>query len=238
MSMSREVIAIKSSEDLAKLIGSLAAEIGKSHDYWQLRGDLLKEFGEHPLVEQQSPTFWSMTLHALESGAILHLCRAFDQQPKALGLRTWLNTIKANLRLFEDAEFRKRKAGNPFIESLAAEPRVPDLQVLTKDIQQCSDKDPLVKRLIAYRGSALAHRSATLVLAERPGEDHPELTVDDVQTLLIRADQFLTRYSSLFAAEYYSQHVIGYDDYKFVIQSVNSEVRRLRGEAGLGPDET
>jgi len=222
------MIAIKSSEELATLIAALAADIGRAHDYWRLRCKLLEAFAKHPLVQPQSNTFWSMTLTALDSGAILHLCRAFDQDKSSLHLHSWLRTIQSNLRLFSDTEFRQRKAGNPFVDALAADPRLPDPHVLKKDIFECSDHDPLVERLIIYRGSALAHRSAKLALARAARAGQPALTFEDIPLLLKRANVVLNRYSNLFAAEYYSQNTIGQDDYVFVIKSIDSEVKRLR----------
>lgn len=230
------MIRITQSDELAKLISALAADIGFAHDYWRLREQLIQAFTEHPLVQPQSHTFWSMTGTALESCAILHLCRVFDQEKTSLHLLSWLLTIQDNLRLFSDAEFRKRKADNAFVESLAAELRTPDPGVLKNDILECSVEDPVVKRLMAYRGSALAHQSAKNALGRKPGSTTLVLQYGDIPVLLARADTVLNRYSSLFAAEFYSQSTIGQDDYMFVIQSIESEVRRRRAADGLTSD--
>lgn len=221
------MIPIKGSDGLKKLIQALAFDIGRAQSHWQLRCDLIRALEAHRVVEHQSRTFWFLTLNAHESAAILHLSRAFDQTPSALHLSSLLKTIRTNLDLFKEDEFRRRKVGDGFVDSLAAASRIPGLDTLEKDILECSDDDPLVNKLVKYRGNALAHRSAKLTLSDEQFQSQLTLTFEDIPVLLARADDVLNRYSGLFSAEYYSPEMVGHDDYKFVIRSIESEVKRL-----------
>src|SRR4051812_23900472 len=113
------MIRIASSNEFKRLLEALAFDVGYANIHWRLRRDLLAAFPQHPLVQQQTPTFWYLTLSAHESAALQCLARAYDQNSTALHLLSWLNTIQENLHLFETVEFKRRLAGNPFVDSLA-----------------------------------------------------------------------------------------------------------------------
>jgi hypothetical protein len=139
-----------------------------------------------------------------------------------------LLTIKANLHIFDNENFRERLRDNPFVENLAKDPRRPDAAALDADIASCAIDDPLVKTLMIHRGSTIAHRNAKNVVAEKDiGDAHP-LTLGDLEALLERAANILNKYSSLFAANTYSTQIIGHDDYKYIISSVDAAVKRSR----------
>ena len=129
------------------------------------------------------------------------------------------------------AEFKRRLADNAFVDSLAEEPRSPDLAALEADINDCSATDPLVKKLIVHRGNAVAHRSAKRAISDKPLPLGLALSVEDIEALLSRASTVLNRYCQLFAAETYSVSMIGRDDYKFIFSSVAAAVERSRRAA-------
>jgi hypothetical protein len=117
------------------VVTELSDDVVYTHVHWKLAGESLQN---NPIVMAQSQTFWWLTIHAHQSTAVQRLCRAFDQEAQALSLHSWLKTICANLHLFDKAEFRRRLASNPFVESLAADSRHPDPVVLSTDIRECS----------------------------------------------------------------------------------------------------
>ena len=90
-------------------------------------------------------------------------------------------------------------------------------------------KEPLVKKLISYRGSHVAHRSARLASrgATKQSET-PAISDIEFETLLSRAKDILNRYSYLFAAESYSTSMVGRDDYKYIFTSVEANVLSSR----------
>jgi len=223
------MIKVKDSIEFKRLIRALSDDIILASIHWQMRRDLLNAMTAYPLVEQQTPTFWYVTLKANLSAAVLHLCRAFDQEERSLHLLSWLLTIKANLHLFSPEEFRKRLSNSPFVDSLATNGTVPDDVQLAKDIALCrAATDPLVKKLVSLRGNTLAHRSARLA---RGGSSPPAsmvLSDSEVDTLIARATTILNRYNLLFAAEAYSTKIVGASDHEFIFKMMQATVEASR----------
>jgi len=156
------------------------------------------------------------------------LFRAYDQDTRALHLRSWLLTIQENLHLFDEESFRERLKDNPYVASLAADSRKPDVATLADDIALCSSNDPIVKRLTVYRSNRVAHRNAKALLSPEDIGERFGLTFDDIRTLLERAKTIVNRYSYLFAASTYSTKVIGHDDFEYIFKCVEERVEEAR----------
>lgn len=164
------------------------------------------------------------------NACLLHLCRAFDQNQSALHLKSWLLTIKDNLALFDEPKFCERLKDNQFVDTLAKDPRRPDVATLDRDIESCSIEDPLVRNLNTYRGSLIAHKSARNVVNQKNiGDQHP-LKYDDIETLLKRSDEILNRYSGLFSAHFYSTSIVGREDYRYIVECVEKAVEQVRSQ--------
>jgi len=219
------------SDQFSKLVQGLADDIVSAHIHWRMHCDLVRALNKAHVVGAQSPTFWHYTVRAHEAAALGPLCRAYDQEGSALHLKNWLEAIRDNLPLFEREKFRQRLAGNPHVESLAQDHRVPDAHTLAGDIGLVSSSDPLVKKLQAYRSTAFAHRGVKVTLVGRGNTSAPQLAVDDVDKLLERARAILSRYTILFGAEVHSVHVPGHDDYGYILRTVEENVARVRREA-------
>lgn len=220
------------SASFGRLITALSRDIVDAHVHWRLHRDVHEAIEAHPIVWQQSRTFWHLTLTAHAEASVSHLCRAFDQERSSLHLLSWLQTIQANLHLFSNGAFRERLATNPFVESLAEGAVAPDARELGADIVLCSVADPLVKRLVGLRGSAVAHTSYKLSASDVPPPTNLALSNDEFQLLLERARGILNKYSQLFSATAYSVNMIGRDDYKFIFKAVEQTVAQARRAAG------
>ena len=218
------MIRVRDSVEFGRLIKGLADDVVHANIHWKLHCDLHAALQAQPVVGNQSNTFWYLTLNAHALTAAQYLCRAFDQQKGALSLQSWLKTIRANLHLFDTAEFKMRLAANPFVASLAEHPRRPDPAVLNADIRQCSSGEPLVGKLMAYRNNVAAHRNANGTVAGTAAAF--TVPVVALEALLERSRTVLNRYSSLFAAETHSTSIIGRDDYRFIFSSVADAVER------------
>ena len=164
--------------------------------------------------------------------AVLRICRAYDHEKSSLHLLSWLETIRANIGFFEKAEFERRMSDNPFVASLAAEPRVPDLQQLEEDILSCSMQDATVKRLNLFRSNIVAHRNAKTTAAGRDLSKEFPVSWEEIETLLARAKEILNRYSHLFSATVHSVSMIGRDDFKYIFSSIAKAVERSRDGEG------
>jgi hypothetical protein len=226
--MQKNRINISSSEEFKRLIKALSRDIVDAHLHYRLCSDLGKALRQHKLTAIESDTFWFLTLQAHMQSYVHALCRAYDQDSRALHLKSWLLTIKDNLHFFDKNNFHERLKGNPFVDSLASSPRKPCLSKLEEDIFACSNKDEHVKVLIIHRGNRIAHRNAGNVVAERyVGDKHP-LTTEVIEELLKRAIDILNRYNNLFEASTYCVQVAGHDDYKIIFKCVEEKMRQLR----------
>jgi hypothetical protein len=222
------MIDIRDSTEFRRLLQAMSRDVVDAHIHYRLFKDVHAALSAHSLVEIQSRTFWGLTLSAHLNASLQSLCRVYDQNPKALHLRSWLDTIQDNLTLFSEHEFRERLKDNAFVDSLARTLRRPDERQLAQDIENCSLSDPLVKNLMVHRGSRIAHKSAKNVVAEKDiGDRHP-LTYGGVELLLDRAIVILNRYSNLFGDNTYSTQIIGHDDSEFIIHCVEEKVEESR----------
>src|SRR5712692_1368064 len=217
------MISIKDSAEFERLLKALSDDVVDAHIHYGLYEGLVEAIDKYPLVVQQSNVFWTFTLQAHLNSSVYALFRAYDQNLRSLHLRSWLTTIQENLHLFDEAAFRERLKDNPYVASLAQDSRKPDAAVLADDIAGCSTNDPIVKKLMIYRGSRIAHRNAKSLVASRESSDSYGLTFDDLRTLLERAKTILNRYSYLFAASVYSTKVVGHDDYEYIFKSVEEK---------------
>jgi hypothetical protein len=159
-------IPIKSGEDLDKLLDVLAKDIVDANIYFQLFIGLLTSIEEYRKEIGQSNTFWNLAMQAIKEAYLFRLCRIFDQHDKTLNLVNLLDTIKSNLHYFEEPHFRERLKGNAFVGSLAEEAKIPSLKELKEDIEFASRKNPIVNKLIVWRGNAYAHRGAKVAMGK------------------------------------------------------------------------
>lgn len=220
------------SATFSRLITALSSDVVDAHIHWRLHRDLHEAIEADPTVWHQSRTFWHLTLTAHADTSVSHLCRAFDQQRSSLHLLSWLQTIRANLNLFSVEAFRERLASNPFVQSLAEGAVAPDGKELDADIILCSKADPLVRRFVGLRGSAVAHTSYKLSASDVLPPNTLSLSNVEFQQLLDRARCILNKYSQLFSATVYSVNMIGRDDYKFIFKAVSQAVAQDHPSAG------
>lgn len=219
------MINIKNHLEFDRLLEALSKDIVNASIHWQLYCDLKNELKNNNSVYAYSKTFWHLTLDAHINVSLQCLCRVYEKEKSSLHLNSWLNTIKSNLPIFELQEFRKRIAGNPFVESLAERCVPPDLEQLEADITLCADTDALVKSLIVYRGNVLAHRNAKMAAAGKALSEEHSISIEGYKTLLFRAQDILNRYSVLFKAQSYSFQIIGHNDYRFVFEAILEKIK-------------
>jgi hypothetical protein len=223
------MIRVSSSEEFSRLLDALANDVVYANIHWKQAEGVSAALDEHPQVWAQSRTFWHLTLNANRYTALQALARAYDQNQSSLHLLSLLRTIQVNAPLFSEPEFRKRLAGNPFVDSLAADPRTPDPAILEQDIALCSAKDPDVHALLMYRSNLLAHRNAKTTAAGTASDGQFAVPGTTVRTLLDRSRTVLNRYSYLFAAATHSVNMIGHDDYRYIFKAVQAAVDRFPG---------
>ena len=213
-------IKIQNGDELSRLLDALAREIVDAHVYHRLFCDLVDTIPEHEREFRQSNTFWSLTLDSLKEARLTRLCRVFDQESSSLNLVNLLETIQANLNLFEEEHFRSRLQNNAFVDSLAKSHRVPQEDQLAADIEYASCRTPVVKKLMVWRNNIVAHRGAKLSLGRKQVLEQNALSQQDIEDLLSQSLSIFNRYSSLYRASTWSRQVIGHDDYKSVLSFI------------------
>ena len=216
---------ITSDEEFSRLLIGLSNDIIDSHIHYKIYKDLIKANNLNYQVMAQSNTFWSLTLKAHLATSINLLCKVYDTHKSALHLTRFLQTIQDNLNLFGEANFRKRKQNNPFINELLKGHRSPDLQVLEADIHSCTKNDPLVKTLTILRGAVHAHRNAeNTAKANDISNIYPQ-SFEDFEKLLERSLTILNRYSHLYEASTYSTKAICHQDYNYIFKCIDSKLK-------------
>src|ERR1700749_3511984 len=99
---------IKSSEEFEKLLVSLANELVNANIFYKLHSDLISSISEYEKEFNEASTFWTLTFQSHLDAALFRLCRVYDTDRRANSLGNLLDTIKANLYIFEEVNFRER----------------------------------------------------------------------------------------------------------------------------------
>jgi len=213
-------IDIESDEHFRRLLTALAQEVVDANIHWRLLNDLEAKAESYSREYNQSVTFWSQTLQAHLKSAIFCLIRIYDGNAESLSLCNLLDTIAANMEIFDEDQFRKRLKDNPFVNSLAEDVRKSPEDQLRADREFSSNNNEIVKKLTIWRSNLFAHKNAENVLSGKNITSDYPLNHDDIETLVGESIKILNRYSQLFGAVTYSTQMIGHDDYEFVLESI------------------
>ena len=220
-------IPIRSSEEFHRLLFALVDELVDAQIHFNLYQDLVAAIPEYSTEFNQSNTFWSLTFSAHLDATVLRICKAYDQygsDKPSLNLTSLLDTIDANLHLFDEPNFRERLKGNPFVDSLAETNRRPDPARLKQDKLSVSNSDPLVKKLTIWRNNFFAHRSTKQALDAKRLVGRYPLLISEIGTLLATGVAIVNRYSSLFVATSHSTGIVGRDDYKWLLKAARESL--------------
>jgi len=225
-------MTIRSDDELDRFFRALAEEIVSANIYNRLRHDVIGSIQDYREEFAQSNAFWHLIISALNDARILYLCRVYDQHQGTLSIYNLLMTIAANPQYFGEAFLKRRLADNPYLDSdsRSAEKRVPPAAQLQKDIQFSSNENPLVKKLTAWRGNAVAHKGANFALGKTGSFDKDPIRESDVEELLDGAYAIINRYLGLYRNQAYSRQMIGHDDYMSLLNMVRIGLRTLRGD--------
>jgi hypothetical protein len=220
-------ISVRDSDEFHRLLLALVDELVDAQIHFNLNQDLAAVMPEYVTVFNQSWTFWSLTLNAHMDAVLLRLCKAYDQyggDNPSLNLRSFLDTIKANLHLFDEPNFRERLKDSAFVSSLAEDARSPDAAELEKDLESVSNANPLVKTLTIWRNNYFAHRSRTHALDPTAFAREYPLQFPEINALLANGVAIVNRYSHLFNATVHSTGIVGRNDFMSLLKSVRRDL--------------
>ena len=207
-------ITIKSSDELNKLLDALAKDIVDANIYHKLFVGITNSIPDYFDETNLSKTFWSLTLRAIKEAYLLRLCRIFDQHDKSLNLVNLLDTIKTNRHFFEVPHFKERLKDNVFVESLAEGVTIPSIEELQSDIEFASDNNPIVHKLMLWRGNVYAHTGAKTALGKFTDTlEENSISKEEVERLLDQCFSISNKYMNLYKASTWSRQIIGHDDY-------------------------
>jgi len=220
----------KNGEQFRQLMTALFDDLVDAHFHRALHRKLVSASKEYATEFSQSPTFWGLTFTAHIDAALVHLCRAYDPYENGvLTLRNFLQTIEANLKLFEEPNFRERLKGNPFVDSLAAELKRPNQAQLNKDIAAVSNSDVLVGKLVTWRHNYVAHRNRNVAVNPQAFAAKYPLLFTEIDELISRGLTIANRYTLLFNASVQTTMMVGADDYLTILKAVREHVEAFEG---------
>ena len=202
-------IRISGDIDFNKLLRRLSDDIVKAPAFLRMHKELREHFAKHEDEINQSPFFWAMVDESIWITGWSTLARIYDQEQNALSLRSLLLTIEANKYLFyDDAVIKRIAPSNPtFVENIVPGSHLPESTILLQDLSLVSDDDPLVHKVVLWRGNFGAHTSSKQTIKRTLSEtDLP--SQDEALALCERAFDVFNRYSSLFHAVHHSRMII------------------------------
>ncbi len=223
-------IDITDSAQFKRLLEALVDEIIDARDYFRLHRDINATIQDYQAEFNQSAAFWTFTLNAYMDAIFLRLCKAYDlsEGNPNLSLRNFLETIQANLNLFDEPNFRERLKDNPFVDSLAADPRKPDSAQLQRDLESVSNANPLVRKLTIWRNKYFAHRSRSSALDPKGFVEQNSILFSEIKALIDNGLRIVNFYSSLFGATVHTSLPI--KDYRYLLEAVRKDLEVRNAE--------
>lgn len=218
-------IRIKSGKELDKLLDALAKDIVDANIYYRLFSGLKSSISEYSKEINESNTFWWLAFQAIKEAYLFRLCRIFDQNINTLNLVNLLDTIKSNLDFFHEPHFRERLKNNAFVDSLAEGVRIPSVKEVQTDIEFASNNNPIVKKLMVWRGNIFAHSSSKFALGKTGVLD--EIPKEEIELLLDKCLSIFNKYLQLYNATTWSCQVIGHDDYQAMFKLLRSGLKKI-----------
>jgi RHS repeat-associated protein len=191
-------IDIRDPAEFKRLLEALAGELIDARDHFRLHQSLAAAIPDYQVEFNQSAGFWTLTLNAHMDAVLLRLCKVYDlsKDKPNLNLRNFLDTIEANLHLFDEPNFRERLKENPFVDSLAQDPRTPDVIQLREDRRSVTAADPVVKKLMNWRHHYVAHRSRTAALDLQLFTTQNPLSFPEIEALITNGLAIVNCYSA------------------------------------------
>lgn len=221
---------LKSDKELKKLFVRLIEDIIKANAYVQLIRNLREAQKDFKTEMDQTPGFWSLTAESLREASLLRLSRVYDQQSDTLSLRSLLEIIAGHERFFSKAEILKRVSA-AYAEEFQETLHTIKPDQLADDLRAVSKDDPLVKKLVQWRGSTIAHVSLAPLI--RTTERRDTLGENDVRELVDRAFDIYNRYLIVFEGSSFSKLLIGSEDYEFLFQLLRLGMEKFDADNGF-----
>jgi len=209
-------LKMDSPEKFRRFLYKLWDELYWANFYYELLKELSQLCQKHTRQVNPARVFWSYTMQAHYQTAMVYLHRIYDQNKESFNLHRFLITVRENREIFDAANVRKRRQGDPHADDLMRAIGELDLLQLDRDIQFSSNDNPKVKNLNAWRDRVTFHNDERELFKQTRFED--ENPAPDIDLLIDEGFQILNRYSQYFDTTVYSKGCRDWKDMKFVFE--------------------
>jgi hypothetical protein len=207
-------------DEIRSILKFLGAEYQTACLQWDTYKGVSARLQRDAKVAGLANTFWYTVTSALVTGTALSLTRLFDGEQSSVHLQKLLCAFKASPELLTTEAFIERHQGNPHLDSLLESRGDVSIADVEQDLASCEHSDPLVKKLIRYRGSRLAHLGFTLHIRRPSSEDG--LEESELAELIDRSGRIINSYSYAMFASRYVRNSIGARDYHRIFDTLSS----------------
>ncbi len=218
-------VQLQSERQFLAVLESVTRDVQQASFHWQLYRSLRTDVRRYLREFNEAPAFWSLTMGAHGDAALFRLVRLYEPDG-GVSLERLIETIRANVHVFDVSRFRERLKENPHVDGLAKEARPPNAAELRRDMRSAVKDERLVAKLLTLRRRVLAHRDPRVILGTVP-DPFSGLTARQISALLRRASRIVNRYWRLFNASAHSVRIMGHDDYRRVLEAMRDR-RRTR----------
>lgn len=201
-------------EEFDRLTDRLVEELRSACMHFDLYKALNSERFNFGQVMNKSKHFWSLTLNAhLESTRSI-LGRVYDQDPKNLGVKSWLILFKKHFLKPDFFESNELDNCN----------RVPLKEgEIDNDIECVTTNNKLVETFyIKHRHTEIAHIS---LKNSKNGISffgmHP-LTIEEHQALIDKAESLINKYSAHYSGRVYAMTTMENADYHYIFEKLSA----------------
>ncbi|HKV98831.1 MAG TPA: hypothetical protein VJN96_03345 [Vicinamibacterales bacterium] len=199
---------IKSAEEFKSVVNTLCLDLAGANDHFELFRKLNRAREEEfERALSQSQTFWFLTLRAHLETAVFRLGRAYDQNPNNLGLKGFLEIVKAPPDFLKPTEFY----------------RLDPVRLESEREWVSRDTNRLVRHLMKWRHKVYAHRDVQVTVSGDLARSYP-ITFDEVGELLRRGFDIVNHYNGVFLGAHFSRQILALDDYSKLLKTIEADL--------------
>lgn len=209
-------LKMDSPEKFKAFLHKLWDELFWANFHYEILIELSRLCEEHRKTANLSAVFWTYTLRSHYQTAMVYLHRIYDQNKESFNLHRFLLTVRENRQMFDFANVRERRQGDPHVESLMKTIGELDLAQLDCDITSSSNENDKVKNLNAWRDRVIFHNDERELFRQNRFEDEHPLPA--IGPLIDKGFEILNRYSQYFDTTIYSKGCRDWKDMKFVFE--------------------
>ena len=218
--LERQIKRIDTPDKLERILECVVRDLVGAHVFLKLYYDINASFVEYKKEVNNSGTFWFLTRKSLYESALLRICRAYDEQKDANGLRVVLLCIQRNPQFFDLDLFRVRNPNYSIPDNSDRMVNHPEPDQLQIDLKFVAADGGAVRRLKRMRHEDFVHSNIDLIASGKRIDVEHLPTYGDLDELLEKGLEIGNRYLRLFRGGTWSAQMVGEDDYKIILNAL------------------